>query len=120
MSKSNWTPVDAGTQALHIPNAGCLVKKDGAMCFVPNVVIEKTTTGGKLVGTRTCETLVTFTGSDFKTTSTGWVGDAGEKLDALLKHKNVIDELNKFIQQTWKITPTVKQLSALRVLISGR
>jgi hypothetical protein len=119
MSKSNWIPVEAGTQALEIPNAGCLVKKDGAMCFVPNAKIEKTPAGGKLVGTRTCETLITWTSGDPKTASTGWVGDAGERLDAKLKALNLTDELNKFIQKTWKITPTVKQLSALRTLIGG-
>ena len=118
--KTGWATVADGTCALEIPNAGCLVFAEKALVFVPNCTIKD----GKLVGTKEVVSYISFTsGTPSGTASTAtktyeWVGDGGEKLDRALKAKSVTDALNQFIQKTWKITPTVKQLSALRDLVA--
>lgn len=110
----NWVKIDKQTKAAEVPGAGCIIKVGNALCFAPRVCIQN----GKLVSAQTCETIITWSGGNFTgTSSKGWVRDAGEKLDKKLKAMNVTDALNKFIQQTWKITPTVKQLAAMRELL---
>jgi hypothetical protein len=139
MSKqSDWVNVDVtGTQALEIPKLGCLVRHGAgfgaSMVFVPEAAIEN----GELVISPVSHTRITFS-SDAQTSNTGWVGTAGENLAAELRSlgggfKNVgkagenltaklknlskVDKVNAFITKTWKITPTTKQLHALRELL---
>lgn len=118
------------TKALEIPGAGCLVQvttqqKDKlaeALCFVPDVKLEPNPDGSHTFKhTGLTATQITFTsattGSPASEAKTVWYGDAGEKLDRLLGQRA---RLNKFIQETWKITPTAKQLSALTKLLKGQ
>lgn len=123
--KAQFVPVQGGLSAVEIPNAGCIVKSPVGLVFLRDVAI----VDGELKGLRQVESIISFTTSaspavETKGTSTGttstsyhWIGDAGDKLVEKLKARNLIDELNKFIQKTWKITPTVKQLSALKELL---
>lgn len=110
----NWVKIDKNTKAAELPGVGCFVMVGKSLCYAPRICIQD----NKLVPMAGCETVISWTASDLTGTSTsGWVGDAGEKLDKKLKAMNVTDALNKFIQQTWKITPTVKQLAAMRELL---
>jgi len=121
--KTQFVPVQGGLSAIEIPNAGCIVRSAQGLVFLRDVSI----VDGELKGLRQVESIISFTTSatpatEAKTGTTGttsyhWIGDAGEKLSQKLKARNLIDELNKFIQKTWKITPTVKQLSALKELL---
>lgn len=110
----NWVKISKSTKAAEVPGAGCFVMVGKSLCFAPRVCIQD----GKLAPTG-CETIISWSAGDTGTSSKGWVGDAAEKLDKKLKAMNVTDALNKFIQQTWKITPTVKQLGALRALVDA-
>lgn len=125
--KEGWMK---STKALEIPGLGCLVQVTSqsgkqvteAVCFVPDVRYEPLPTGGgRLQPTSQREnSVITVTSSAVGGTSTSswkWVGDAGEKLDRLMSQR---DQLNKFIQETWKITPTAKQLSALTKVLKGQ
>lgn len=125
--KEGWMK---STKALEIPGLGCLVQvttqqKDKlaeAVCFVPDVKLESSPDGSHrfkhtgLVGTQITFTSAT-TGSPVSESKTVWYGDAGEKLDRLMSQR---DRLNKFIQETWKITPTAKQLSALTQILKSQ
>jgi hypothetical protein len=128
--KEGWMK---STKALEIPSLGCLVQittqqKDKlaeAVCFVPDVKLEASPDGSyALRHTGFAATQITFTsaatGSPVSESRTVWYGNAGEKLDKLLKDRDLLGQLNTFIQETWKITPNAKQLTALSKLIKGQ
>jgi hypothetical protein len=109
----NWLSIDKSTEAAEIPGAGCLIRVGKLMSFAPNVSIKD----GKLVATQPCSTIISFSGGELTSGSSAWVGDAGTKLDNLLKARDTLAKVNKFIIETWKITPNSKQLKALERLL---
>lgn len=123
--KEGWMK---STKALEIPGGGCLVQittqqKDKlaeALCFVPDVKLEPRPDGSHafkhtgVVGTQLTFTSAA-TGAPISESKTVWYGTAGDKLD----HKIKLARLNKFIQETWKITPNSKQLAALDQLLQA-
>lgn len=125
--KEGWMK---STKALEIPGGGCLVQittqqKDKlaeALCFVPDVKLEPRPDGSHaLKFTGAVGTQITFTsaatGTPISESKTVWYGTAGDNLDKLLGQR---DRLNKFIQETWNVTPTAKQLSALTKVLKGQ
>ena len=128
--KEGWM---RSTKALEIPGAGCLIQvttREGKQiaetaCFVPDVKLEANPDGSHtLKATGLAATQITFTsgasGTPVSESRTVWYGTAGDELDRKIKAGEVtqtICRLNGFIQATWKITPTSKQLAALRALL---
>lgn len=81
----NWTTIDNTTEAAEVAGAGCFVRffNGSVPVFAPGVTIKKDSKGVSLVAAPICGTHISFT-TDGKTASTGWIGDAGEKLDKKL------------------------------------
>jgi hypothetical protein len=111
------------THALEVPGAGCFLKvvTEGALstsvesvCFAPGVSIRDDGHGGlKLVGAP---------GAPKFTITTGiarWVGETGQRVDAKLAEMDTIERLSAFIHKTWKITPTLKQVTEMRTYLCG-
>jgi len=106
----NWQTIDHTTQATEIPDAGCFVmffKRD--IVFAPGVKIAKDKAGKlSLVASDIYTSKITFStlGSMSGTTTTQWIGDAGDKLDKKLaalerkrRGKAVVDP--KKVARTW-------------------
>ena len=85
----NWTIIDANTKATEIPGAGCFVMFfNSNICFAPGVCIKSVLTKSKLetfvlAASPVCGTHISFM-TDGSTSTLGWAGDAGDKLDAKL------------------------------------
>ena len=87
----NWTRIDNTTEATEIVGAGCFVRffNHAVPVFAPGVSIKKDDKGNSLFASPICGTHISFM-TDGTTSTMGWVGDAGEKLDAkieALKHR---------------------------------
>lgn len=137
------------TKALEIPGVGCMVQvstleKDKiaeSVCFVPDVGITADSNGGRKLVRNQYSTLINFSSSGSSgATSTGWVGTAGDELDAKLealrkqeKENNplnlpgaapgdpykLIRELTNFFKESWKVCPTNKQRQQLIALLKA-
>lgn len=94
----NWVKISKNTKASEVPGVGCFVLVGNSLCFAPRVCIQD----GKLAPTG-CETILSWSAGDTGTLTR-------------VTHP-ALAALNKFIQQTWKITPTARQLGALRALL---
>ena len=114
------------THALEVPGAGCFLKvvTEGALstsvesvCFAPGVGVKTDAAGNR--------SLVNTSGPAFTLATnctapwSAWVGEAGQRLDAKLAEMDTVERLNAYIQRTWKITPTLRQLDELRKYLCG-
>jgi len=81
----NWLTVDASVQAAEVPGAGCFVMvANKHVCFAPGVTLKREGAKLSLVAAPSTQIVFTTLGSTSGTTTTQWIGDAGEKLDAKL------------------------------------
>jgi len=134
------------TKALEIPGVGCMVQVSmldedriaESLCFVPDVGIADDSNSGRKLVRNQYSTLINFSSSG--SSSTGWVGTAGDALDAKLeamrkqeKENNplnlpgaapgdpykLIRELTDFFKESWKVCPTNKQWQQLIALLKA-
>jgi len=81
-----WTRLDDEALASEVPGAGCFVKfYTGHVCFVPNVALEVDVKAkGRLRATVFSHLVFSTTEG---TSTTGWVGNAGDALDKKLAER---------------------------------
>ena len=113
------------TKALEVPGSGCFLQvttqNNGevseSVCFAPGVGVKTDAAGNR--------SLVNTSGPAFTLATnctapwSAWVGEAGQRLDAKLAEMDTVERLNAYIQRTWKITPTLRQLDELRKYLCG-
>ena len=100
----NWLTVDASVQAAEVPGAGCFVMvANKHVCFAPGVTLKREGAKLSLVAAPSTQIVFTTLGSTSGTTTTQWIGDAGEKLDA---------KLAEFERKKWRADKKAKNQSA--------